>query len=48
MRVLLLLLVAFTVSSAEIVFPDDPKAVLDVKRDLGAKGDGKADDTDAL
>lgn len=31
-----------------IVFPADPRAVLDVKRDLGAKGDGVADDTEAL
>lgn len=29
-------------------FPNDPRAVLDVKRDLGAVGDGVADDTDAL
>ncbi len=32
----------------EIVFPRDPEAVIDVKRDLGAKGDGKHDDTEAL
>ncbi len=32
----------------EIVFPDDPRAVIDVKRDCGAVGDGVADDTDAL
>lgn len=31
----------------EMVFPRDP-AVLDAKRDLGAKGDGVHDDTDAL
>jgi len=30
-----------------IVFPSDP-SVLDAKRDLGAKGDGVADDTEAL
>ncbi len=41
-------LLAAELPAAEIIFPDDPKAVLDVKRDLGAKGDGKADDTDAL
>lgn len=32
----------------EIIFPRDPQAVIDVKRDLGAKGDGKHDDTEAL
>lgn len=31
-----------------IVFPADPRAILDAKRDCGAKGDGVADDTDAL
>ncbi len=31
-----------------IVFPDDPEAVIDAKRDLGAKGDGVHDDTEAL
>jgi len=30
-----------------IAFPADP-SVLDARRDLGAKGDGVADDTDAL
>jgi len=34
--------------SFSIVFPDDPEAVIDAKRDLGAKGDGVHDDTDAL
>ncbi len=34
--------------AVEIVFPADPRAVLDVKRDFGAKGDGVSDDTDAL
>lgn len=49
MRILILLLIGCTaLFAAEIVFPADPKAVLDVKRDLGAKGDGKVDDTDAL
>ncbi len=32
----------------EIAFPNDIRAVIDVRRDLGAKGDGKHDDTDAL
>jgi len=47
----LLLIVAFAASVAsaqEIVFPADPRAVIDVKRDCGAKGDGVADDTQAL
>jgi hypothetical protein len=35
-------------SAAEIVFPSDPRAIIDVKRDCGAKGDGEADDTAAL
>jgi hypothetical protein len=48
MRAFVLLCFALSLSSADIVFPDDPKAVLDVKRDLGAAGDGKADDTEAL
>ncbi len=30
------------------VFPADPRAVIDVRRDCGARGDGLADDTDAL
>ncbi|MBC7326889.1 hypothetical protein H5T87_02070 [bacterium] len=43
-------LMAFSASSLaqNIVFPYDPAAVIDVKRDLGAKGDGVHDDTDAL
>jgi hypothetical protein len=48
---LLLLVVAFAAgfaSAQEIVFPADPRAVIDVKRDCGAKGDGVADDTAAL
>jgi len=32
----------------EAAFPDDPMTVVDAKRHLGAKGDGIADDTDAL
>jgi len=35
-------------SAAEIILPDDPKAVLDMKKEGGAKGDGVTDDTDAL
>lgn len=31
-----------------IVFPNDPEAVIDLKKDLGAKGDGISDDTEAL
>jgi len=37
-----------TANAAEIIFPNDPRAVIDVKRDCGAKGDGLADDTAAL
>ena len=35
------------VAELRIVFPDD-ECVIDVKRDFGAKGDGKTDDTAAL
>ena len=35
-------------SSQRILFPNDPEAVIDLKRDLGAKGDGIHDDTEAL
>jgi len=35
-------------STKGIVFPNDPAAVIDAKRDLGAKGDGVHDDTEAL
>ncbi len=33
-----------TASATEIIFPNDPRAVIDVKRDCGAKGDGIAED----
>ena len=47
--VLIAVLTSTAVAWAEnIVFPADPRAVIDVKRDCGAKGDGVADDTDAL
>ncbi len=49
LSLLLLLLGLQSVGDAEeIVFPDDPRAVIDVKRDCGATGDGIADDSDAL
>jgi hypothetical protein len=35
-------------AAGDIVLPADPRAVIDVKRDCGAKGDGVADDTQAL
>ena len=35
-------------AAGEIRFPDDRRAVIDVRRDCGAVGDGVADDTDAL
>lgn len=34
--------------AAPLVFPSDPRAILNVKTELGAVGDGVADDTDAL
>jgi hypothetical protein len=39
---------ASAATPGRIVFPADPRAVIDVKRDCGAKGDGVADDTQAL
>jgi len=41
-------ILALTAHAREIVFPADPRAVIDVKRDCGAKGDGIADDTQAI
>lgn len=43
----ILVAVAFA-SPQRIVFPNDPEAVINVKEDLGAKGDGVSDDTEAL
>ena len=40
-------LTATAAAQERFSFPDDP-SVLDVKKALGAKGDGKADDTDIL
>ncbi len=34
--------------AGDIVMPADPRAVIDVKRDCGARGDGITDDTEAL
>ncbi|HUU08994.1 MAG TPA: glycosyl hydrolase family 28-related protein [Phycisphaerae bacterium] len=45
---ILVLVLAGPASAGEIIFPADPRAVIDVKRDCGAKGDGVADDTAAL
>jgi len=45
---LLLLVFCGLVPAREIVFPNDPRAIVDVQRDCGARGDGQADDTDAL
>lgn len=51
MKSLTLIVTAFLVAAAQgemrYSFPDD-RSVLDVKKHLGAKGDGKTDDTDVL
>jgi len=46
--VVLLLIFSTATRAGDIVFPPDPRAVIDIKRDCGAKGDGIADDTAAL
>jgi hypothetical protein len=43
----LALVITPSMAAEQFLFPTDP-AVLDVKRDCGAKGDGRADDTEAL
>lgn len=43
LRALVLLGWGIALQATEIVFPDDLKAMLDVERDLGAKGDGQTD-----
>ncbi|MEI6236221.1 MAG: glycosyl hydrolase family 28-related protein, partial [Planctomycetota bacterium] len=49
MRLTFLLAWLMSVAAAgEIIFPNDPRAFIDVKRDCGAIGDGVADDTQAL
>ena len=49
-RLFLALIVIFchAARAVEIGFPADPKAILDVKRNCGAKGDGVTDDTEAI
>jgi Pectate lyase superfamily protein len=50
-RLLLLGSAALLIQQAfavEIVFPADPKAIINVKTEFGAKGDGIADDTAAI
>jgi hypothetical protein len=47
-HLVVLLLVATRLDAVEIGFPADAKAILDVKRECGAKGDGVSDDTLAL
>jgi hypothetical protein len=42
------MLCAAPCGAGRIVFPDDPRAVINVQRDCGAVGDGAADDTVAL
>lgn len=48
MRWMLTILFCLACPAMAIVFPNDPRAVIDVKRECGAKGDGVADDTAAL
>ena len=43
-----LLLLVLACPAVAMVFPNDPRAIIDAKRDCGAKGDGIADDTAAL
>lgn len=50
-RIIELIVVAsfsLALDAGEIVFPNDSRAFIDVKRDCGASGDGKTDDTQAL
>lgn len=46
--VLAFFLLSACLPAAEIILPDDPKAVFNAREDGGAVGDGVADDTDAL
>jgi hypothetical protein len=43
-----LVLICTALPAQEILFPADPRAIIDVKRDCGAKGDGETDDTAAI
>ncbi len=44
----IMLMLSQFLSAEDILFPDDPRAIINVKTELGAVGDGKADDTAAL